>query len=247
MTRDPASADTDVAQLPLDLRLRDASRFAEYHAEANRIARDTVESLGRNAGLSQPQVYLHGPGATGKTHLLQAACHVAHERGDRAAYLPLAELATAPPAAVLDGLERAGLVALDDLAAVVGSPAWDEALFGLLNRLRDAGCRVLLAAPEPPDGMGATLPDLSSRLGWGPVFRLEPPEEEDLRRILVDRARRRGLEMPDAVANYVLRHQRRDVAALLALLERLDLAALAEQRRLTIPFVRDQLARSAAD
>ncbi|WP_019563473.1 DnaA regulatory inactivator Hda [Thioalkalivibrio sp. ALMg13-2] len=230
-------------QLPLDLRLRDASRFASFYPGGNRLARDAVEALSIGTGMTEPQILLHGPAGLGKTHLLQAACHQGHERGEPVAYLPLAELVTAPPLAVLDGLERARLVALDDLDAVVGQGDWDEALFGLLNRLRDGGCRVLLAAAHAPDGLGSRLPDLTSRLAWGPVFRIQAPEEEDLKRILAQRAVLRGLELPEAVAEYLLRHYRRDLVALLELLDRLDLAALAEQRRLTIPFVRDQLAR----
>ncbi|WP_018872153.1 DnaA regulatory inactivator Hda [Thioalkalivibrio sp. ALJ16] len=230
-------------QLPLDLRLRDTSRFAGFYPGGNRLARDAVAALAVGSARTEPQILLHGPAGVGKTHLLQAACHQGHERGEPVAYLPLAELAAAPPLAVLDGLERARLVALDDLDAVIGKGDWDEALFGLLNRLRDAGCRVLLAAVAAPDGLASPLPDLTSRLAWGPVFRMQAPEEDDLKRILAQRAALRGLELPESVADYLLRHYRRDLVALLQLLDRLDLAALAEQRRLTIPFVRDQLAR----
>ncbi|WP_019625500.1 DnaA regulatory inactivator Hda [Thioalkalivibrio sp. ALJT] len=230
-------------QLPLDLRLRDTSRFAGFYPGGNRLARDAVEALAVGSAMTAPQILLHGPAGVGKTHLLQAACHQTYERGEPVAYLPLAELATAPPLAVLDGLERARLLALDDLDAVIGRAGWDEALFGLLNRLRDSGCRVLLAALAAPDGLASPLPDLTSRLAWGPVFRMQAPEEDDLKRILAQRAALRGLELPETVADYLVRHYRRDLVALLQLLDRLDLAALAEQRRLTIPFIRDQLAR----
>ena len=47
--------------------------------------------------------------------------------------------------------------------------------------------------------------------------------------------------MPDAVASYLLRYARRDLASLIELTERLDLSALAAQRRLTVPFVREFL------
>lgn len=230
-------------QIPLDLRLRDSSRFSGYHPGSNALARDAVEALSAAGASSERQILLHGTPGAGKTHLLQAACYRGHERGDPVAYLPLGELAAVAPEVVLDGLERAPLVALDDLDAVLGQPAWEEALFGLLNRLRDAHCRVLLAALHAPEGLPVRLPDLASRLAWGPVFRLHPPDEAALKSILAQRAAWRGLELPDVVAEYLLRHYRRDLGALLELLDRLDLAALAEQRRLTVPFVREQLAR----
>jgi DnaA family protein len=53
------------------------------------------------------------------------------------------------------------------------------------------------------------------------------------------RARARGMEMPEAVASHLLQRHARDMAALFVLLERLDRASLAAQRRLTVPFVRE--------
>lgn len=229
--------------MPLDLRLRDASRFSGFYAGANALARDAVQALSAGTGVQEPQILLHGPPGSGKTHLLQAACHRGHERGEPVSYLPLGEVVEAPPMAVLDGLERSRLVALDDLETVVGREDWDEALFGLINRLRDAGCRVLLAAAAPPEGLPVRLPDLASRLAWGPVFRMQLPDDTACKQILAQRAALRGLEMPEAVADYMLRRCSRELSTLLGLLDRLDLAALAEQRRLTIPFVREQLVR----
>jgi DnaA family protein len=55
------------------------------------------------------------------------------------------------------------------------------------------------------------------------------------------RARQRGFELPDDVAHYLLRRAPRDPASLFALLDRLDYASLAAQRKLTIPFVRELL------
>ncbi len=55
-------------------------------------------------------------------------------------------------------------------------------------------------------------------------------------------AQRRGLELPTEVARYLLARCPRDPRALVALVERLDRDSLAEQRRLSIPFVRRRLA-----
>jgi DnaA family protein len=47
------------------------------------------------------------------------------------------------------------------------------------------------------------------------------------------------MAMPEAVAHYLLQRHARDLTALFGLLERLDRASLAAQRRLTVPFVRE--------
>ena len=51
-------------------------------------------------------------------------------------------------------------------------------------------------------------------------------------------------ELPDDSARYLLTHYRRDMVSLCAMLDSLDLASLAERRRLTVPFIRQTLARS---
>jgi DnaA-homolog protein len=233
------------AQLPLDVRLRDSSRFETFHAAGHVLLVATLQRMAQaSAPDSERLVFLHGADGCGKTHLLQAVCHEAAARGRSCAYLPLEELRERDPAAVLDGLDRLDLLALDDLQTVSAQPTWARALFGLINRVRERDGQLLVAARTAPDGLDCGLPDLVSRLAWGPVFRLDQPGDLELKAILKKRAELRGLQLGDAVAEYLLRHECRDLEFLLTLLDRLDLAALAEQRRLTIPFIRSQLRAS---
>lgn len=227
-------------QLPLDLRLRDHSRFAAFHPGSNGLAAASVEALATSRS-AERQIFLHGGAGSGKTHLLQAACHAAFAQGRSCAYLPLADLKTEDAFAVLEGMDRLELLVLDDLQAVAGQAGWERALFDLINRVRERKGQLLLAARLSPDGLGCRLPDLTSRLGWGPVFRLEQPGDIELKTILQKRAALRGIELHGSVVDYLLRHECRDLEILLSLLDRLDLAALAAQRRLTIPFIREQL------
>jgi DnaA family protein len=85
------------------------------------------------------------------------------------------------------------------------------------------------------------LPDLASRLASGAAFRLRELDDAGKIAALQQRALRRGFEMPDAVAGYLLGRYARDTHSLFALLERLDHASLEAKRRLTIPFVRELL------
>ena len=73
------------------------------------------------------------------------------------------------------------------------------------------------------------------------MFQLHGLNDDDKIAVLRGRAHSRGLVLPDEVAGYLLRHCHRDLTALLELLERLDRASLAGQRRLTVPFVKDVL------
>lgn len=225
-------------QLPLGIRLKDRNTFANFLAGDNAAV---VAHL-RQALHPGEMVYLWGGTGTGKTHLLQAACHAAAAAGRRCAYVPLGER-RALAVDMLEGLESATLVCLDDVAAVAGQPAWETGLFHLYNRLRDAGRILLAAGPTPPAALPLALPDLRSRLAWGLVFQLRPLDDEAKLAGLQQRARDRGLELPAAVARYLLARCPRDMGSLLQILDHLDRASLAAQRRLTIPFVREVMAQ----
>ena len=169
-----------------------------------------------------------------------AACLRAEQQGEQAVYLPLAELVEYGPE-LLDDLEQCALVCLDDLEAVLGRSAWEEALFHLFNRLRDSGRRLLIAAAAAPRELPIGLADLQSRLTLALVFQLHALSDEDKLRALQLRASRRGLHLTDEVGRFILNRGERSMSALFELLERLDQASLQAQRKLTIPFLKETL------
>ncbi|SEI54136.1 regulatory inactivation of DnaA Hda protein [Azotobacter beijerinckii] len=228
-------------QLPLGVRLRDDATFANYYPGANAGALGYVERLCEpDAGWTESLIYLWGGEGVGRSHLLQAACIRFEQRRELAIYLPLAELADYGPA-LLDNLEQSELVCLDDLEAIAGRADWEEALFHLFNRLRDAGRRLLLSAAMPPRELPVKLPDLKSRLTLALVFQLQGLSDEDKLRALQLRASRRGLHLTDEVGRFILTRGSRSMAALFELLDKLDQASLQAQRKLTIPFLKETL------
>jgi DnaA-homolog protein len=220
------------AQLPLALRWPADQRFEGYVGSPEAVA--AVAALA--SGDASPPLFLLGAPASGKTHLLIAACAAAEGAGRSARYLPLAALA-GRLAAASDGL-AADVVCVDGVEAVAGNRDDEIALFHLHNRVTDAGARLLYAARSGPTDLGLELPDLRSRLGQARRLRLEPLDDAGRREALVQRAARRGLELDDAVLDYVFRRVGRDFSSLGALLDRLDRASLAAQRRITVPFLR---------
>jgi len=175
----------------------------------------------------------------GRSHLLQAACN--HIAPAPALYLPLASLAGASPAAVLEELEQLQLLCLDDLDAVLGSEHWDEALFHILNRARTSGTRLLCSSRLPPSALAVGLADLRSRLAGGLVFALPALDDDGRLRLLQQGAQRRGLRLDAAAARYVLARAGRLPGQLHAVLDALDTASLHAQRALTVPFIRETL------
>lgn len=227
-------SDTSGTQLPLAVRLRDDARFSNFYGGHN-VA--TVARLVAALAEDQPLALLVGDTGSGKSHLLQAAA-VDHEAaGGVSLCVDLAELQQLAPE-VLEGLDAASLVCLDNIDVVCGDCRWEEALFHLHNRLQDHRATLLVSARAVPAELPLVLADLRSRLSAGILLQLARPQDADRLIILSARARVRGLELPEEVAHYILRRADRHTGALLEVLHLLDDASLSSQRRLTIPFVK---------
>lgn len=221
-------------QLPLALEIAREPTLAEYLPGPNAEA---VAAIAKSAtGAGEPFVFLWGGPGTGKTHLLQAACLAADGERRHAHYVPLTIPGLDP--SLLDDLERLDLIAIDDLQRVAGQADWERALFDLFNRLRERGRTLLVAARSAPEALGLELPDLRSRLQWGPRYRLLPLGDDDCEQLLAESARRRGLTLGEDLVRYIMRLHARDPGSLLALIERIDALSLREQRQPTIPMVR---------
>ena len=222
-------------QLPLALRFPPDQRFESFVA-APGGALAQLRALARGEGAT---LYLSGPAGSGKSHLALASCADAEQGGRRAAYLPVAAAAGRLRDA-LDALQ-ADLVALDGLEAIAGTREDEVALFDFHNRARQAGISLLYVACGAPDALGLVLPDLRSRLSQCPRVVLAALDDEGRAAVLQDRARRRGLVLEPAALDWLLRRAGRDLVGLTRLLDRLDQASLAEQRRVTVPFLRGVL------
>jgi len=220
-------------QLLLGIGLRDSESFANFFPAQNQ---QVVQALQQ---ADEAFIYLWGSRGSGKTHLLQALCRQLAEQGQAVAYLPLAEEGMAPQ--MLDGMEAMSLLAIDDLEQIAGNAEWEAALFHLYNRIRDAGGRLLVAARVGPAALPVQLRDLASRLSYGLTLQMHELGDVDKLKLLQLRAANRGFDLPDEVANYLLKRCERDMVSLIELLETLDSATLRAQRKLTIPFVKSLL------
>ena len=229
--------DKTPAQIPLALQSDDDATFDNYITSENNAG--VVQSLKWQVETANEQfIYLWGHPGSGCSHLLQASIHLAAKRGLTTLFLPLNELSQYPPAGIIEQAESAQLVCVDNVDAIVGNQAWQEALFFLFNRVRDAGNRLIITGRQPPAELTIELPDLSSRLAWGVVFYLSDLSDAEKSSALQRRASAKGLELSDDVAKYIMTRSARDIHALFKCLDDLDRASLSAQRRLTIPFVK---------
>lgn len=222
-------------QLPLPMMLDPGTDFDGFLTCANAAA---VEALRSSAlGTQTPVLFLHGAGGTGKSHLLQSAFRAAKAAERRAVYLPMEQAVLLDPSAIED-FDRYQLVCVDDVHRIAGAEPWQRALLTLIDGLKQRGGSFVAGARNAPSAIKRLLPDLASRLSWGPVYHLEPLSDADKITALQQRAQRRGFELPDDTAKFLLTRLQRDMATLCATLDALDTASLVAQRKVTVPFVK---------
>lgn len=210
-------------QLALDLLQPLQPTLANYVPGRNAEALAALRRLAAGE-LPERQVYLWGGPGSGRTHLLTALAAAA------GGYLwtPHSD-PEAPGLAVVDDVER-----LDAAAQV--------ALFNRLNAVRaNTTARCALAGALPPAQL-ALREDLRTRLAWGLVYQLHPLDDAEKAAALHAHAAARGATVSDDLIPYLLTHLPRDLRTLIAVLDALDAYALARQRPLTVPLLKDWLA-----
>ncbi|MDP2828101.1 MAG: DnaA regulatory inactivator Hda [Sulfuricellaceae bacterium] len=210
------------------------------------IAADVAPSLenflaGRNAELlhalktvldgrvGERFIYIWGESGCGKTHLLRAWSRAAEQMS-----LPTA-FSSAHAHMEIQGGE---LIAVDDVEKLDESGQIE--LFHLYNRLRESNGSLLVSGSIAPAGL-AVRPDLLTRLGWGLVYQVHGLSDMEKGQALQAHARERGFNLPQEVLDYLLRHWRRDLSSLMAVLDALDRYTLEQQRPVTIPLLRQLL------
>jgi DnaA family protein len=226
-----------LAQLPLALALDDHASFATFVRGSNTAAVEHVHALTQGRA---DTLWIWGPAGAGKSHLLQAACRAATAEQKRAMYVAL----PAASPAILADLDSVDLLAIDDVHAVAGDDEWERPLFAILNAFLSRDGALLLAATAPAARCAFLLPDLASRGAGAVTYRLAPLDDENRIDALRLHAAARGLDLETSAAEFLLKRVERDMSAVIDWLARLDRASLSAQKRLTIPFIRDELARA---
>ena len=219
-------------QLPLNITLDQDNTFASFLIGKNQFLLEFLKEAGQSC---QEFIYIWGSSGCGKSHLLQAFGN----QIESVIYIPLKEPGLAPE--MLEGLESFQMVCIDDIEVIAGKQAWEEAIFHLYNRIKDASGSLVISANQPPGEMPITLKDLKSRLTAMTVFKLQTLSDNDKQVLLQQKAAAKGFTLGSEVAQFVLSRSSRDLHYLMKALDQLDSASLVAQRKITVPFVKDVL------
>ena len=230
-------------QLALSVQLPDDETFSSYQGSTNQAVVAQLQQFINTAVIKEDRphgFYLFGLSGVGKSHLLHASCAYASELGLSSLCLSFSELKQLT-VEVFDGLENIDLVCLDDLHLIAGDTNWEQAVFDLFNRLTEQNKSLLISGNQSSNQLQITLPDLVSRLSWGFTEQVKILTDDEKLIALQFRAQQRGLILTDDVGRFLLSRLSRGMGSLLLALDELDKASIREQRKITIPFIKEVL------
>ena len=184
--------------------------------------------------------YLWGETGSGKSHLLQACVRAAQDAAQHAGHGAVYVHGSVPPRSMDMG---AAVVAVDDVETL--DDAAQIGLFNLYNQMRDSGGMLLVSGKESPLHLNLR-DDLRTRLGWGLVYQVHGLSDEEKAQALKQHAHQRGFVLPLEVTQYLLRHGRRDLPSLIAVLDALDEHSLRLHRAPSVPLLREILQQVGA-
>lgn len=246
----------------LPLLQRPEPTLASYIAGPNGEALATVRALLAGEHDGEP-VYLWGETASGRSHLLQGFARAVAEGGVGVAAAPDASFSSERPLGGIapeperDGLRGEAASAVID--AATATVEWtppgpvlvvDDVdrlsadaqvrLFDAINRGRSEGWKMLFAGPLPPARL-TLRSELTSRLAQGLVLQLKHLSDTEKVAAMIDYAARSGFDLSAEVAEYLLRHGRRDLGTLLAMVQVIDEFSLRERRAVSVRLAHDVL------
>lgn len=197
-------------------------------------------------------LFYHGGYGVGKTHLLQGICNeIARTRPSaRWLYVSAEDFANQYVLALktrrLDAFRSRfrslDLLAIDDIHFLANKNAMQEEFLHTFNSIDLAGKQIVLASDAHPKEIGALCEKLVNRFVSGMVVRIDPPDFETRRRIIMQRAQELKKPLSADVAEFVAQTVCSNVRELEGALTRLLAYASVSGGRLTLAMAREVLA-----
>lgn len=223
---------------------------------SNRFAHAAASAVADAPGKSYNPFFLHGSVGLGKTHLLQAICHLILARTPSVNILYLscesfinqfiAALENSDLSAFRNKYRNVDILLVDDIQLLANKERTQEEFFHTFNTLYNLGHQIVLSSDAPPKDIPTLQERLVSRFKMGLVVEIAPPDFETRVNILKNKARLRGHDLPTDVANFLAEQVSTNIRELEGSVTRLLGFASLVNRPVTVDLAREAMADSGA-
>lgn len=184
-------------------------------SDSNKVAQSIGEAIANDPKLKTfNPLFVFGPCGVGKTHLIQAIGIRIKERDPRTRVLYITSRLFQDQfsSATLRGkinefikfYQSIDTLIIDDVQELVGKEKTQRTFFHIFNHLKQNNRQLIMSSDCPPSEMEGMEERLLSRFKSGMTARLEKPDYELRRKVLIRKSRRDGLYLPDDVIDYIV-------------------------------------------
>ena len=180
---------------------------------SNRFAHAASLAVTESPAKAYNPLFIYGGVGLGKTHLMQAIGQAVHRRwpSQRIVYISserftnelIAAIQTKATTKFRSRYRTVDVLLVDDIHFIAGKEATQEEFFHTFNTLYDAHKQIVISSDRSPKDIAGLEERLVSRFAWGLVTDIQPPDLETRIAILRKKAEEAGIDVPDAVTDFI--------------------------------------------
>ncbi len=188
----------------------------------NRLAHAAALGVAENPGHSYNPLFIYGGTGLGKTHLLQAIGHATLANDMQVLYVSAEQFTNEFTSAIRERkiqefrnkYRSIDILLIDDIQFFSGKVQTEESFFHTFNELHNANRQIAITSDRPPKSMPLLQDRLRSRLEWGLVTDIQPPDFETRLAILQGKAEREGVNVAPDVLEFIAQRIRQNIREL---------------------------------
>ena len=208
--------DTYLAETRKDDNLPEVAGFTFENfvvGPSNKFAHAAALAVTSNLGKVFNPLFIYGNSGLGKTHLLLAIGQTIHSHFPNAkvVYVKGDDFTNELVHAIQTGTTEdfrakyrlADLLLMDDIQFIAGKTQTQEEFFHTFNSLYEAGRQIVVTSDRPPLEMNKLEDRIRTRLEWGMMADVQPPDLETRMAITRNKAAQLGMALPDDVVEFI--------------------------------------------
>ncbi len=216
---------------------------------SNRLAHAAALAVAEKPGTAYNPLFLYGGVGLGKTHLLQAIAHRAHNMGLRIIYVSsetftndfINAIRRQTTETFREYYRTADFLLIDDIQFIAGKESTQEEFFHTFNDIHSAGGQIVLTSDRLPRAIPTLEDRLSSRFEWGLLTDIQPPDLETRLAILRFKADEIGARVPGEVMEFIARRAQNNIRELEGALNKVVAHAALIRENITLDLAKQAL------